>query len=67
MSSPFQVNLQQIPEVYKTVETPNGVFVVIAPNNQSTINNLIEVGKKRKYPFQELNNSTKSYKKSRYN
>jgi hypothetical protein len=67
MSSPFQVNFQKMPEVYNTIETPKGVFVVVTPNNQSTINNFIEVGKKRKWPFQELQTTSHNYKKTRYN
>lgn len=67
MSSPFQVNFQQLPEVYNTIETANGVFVVVAPNNQATVNALIEVGRKRKWPFQEINPSTNKSKKTRYN
>ncbi len=67
MSSPFQVNIESMPEVYKAIETGKNVYIVVNPNNQSTINTIMEVGKKRKFPFQDMSPPTNTYKKTRYN
>jgi hypothetical protein len=67
MSSPFQVNIESMPEVYKTIEANKNVYVVVNPNNQSAINTFMEIGKKRKFPFQDASLSTNKCKKTRYN
>jgi len=67
MSSPFQVNIESMPEVYKALETNKNVYIIVNPNNQSTINTIMEVGKKRKFPFQDMSPPTNKCKKTRYN
>lgn len=63
MNSQIQV-INKMPEVFNNVETKNSVFIIIAPNQ--SINTLMEVGKKRKYPFENIN-LNRNYKKPRYN
>lgn len=67
MSNPFQVSIQPMPAVYNTGESGKNVYVIVNPNNQSTINTIMEVGKKRKFPFQDINLNTNKCKKPRYN
>ncbi len=67
MSSPFQVNINSLPEVYNAIEAGKNVYVVVNPNNQGAINTIMEIGKKRKYPFQDMPSSTNKCKKTRYN
>jgi hypothetical protein len=67
MSSPFQVNIESMPEVYKAIETGKNVYVVVNSTNQSAINTIMEAGKKRKFPFQDMTPPTNKCKKTRYN
>jgi hypothetical protein len=62
MNSQIQV-INKKSEVFNNIETKHSVFMIIS--NQS-INTLIEVGKKRKYPFENINLNT-NCKKARYN
>ena len=57
MNSQIQV-INKMPEVFKNIETKHSAFII--PGT------LMEVGKKRKYPFENINLNTNS-KKTRYN
>ena len=57
MNSQIQV-INKMSKVFKNIETKHSAFII--PGT------LMEVGKKRKYPFENINLNTNS-KKTRYN